>query len=77
VLLSQVPRLDAGNEDAALRFVQLVDEFYDRHVNLLLSAAARSLLACTRAAARARVRAHQLAAGGDAQRRIPGPRAPP
>jgi cell division protein ZapE len=40
VLLSQVPRFDAGNEDPALRFVQLVDEFYDRHVNLLLSAAA-------------------------------------
>jgi cell division protein ZapE len=40
VLLSNVPRLDAGREDAALRFVQLVDEFYDRHVNLLLSAAA-------------------------------------
>jgi cell division protein ZapE len=40
VLLSSVPRLDAGKEDPALRFVQLVDEFYDRHVNLLLSAAA-------------------------------------
>ena len=40
VLLSNVPRLDAGKEDATLRFVQLVDEFYDRHVNLLLSAAA-------------------------------------
>ena len=40
VLLSNVPRLDAGSEDPALRFVQLVDEFYDRHVNLLLSAAA-------------------------------------
>ena len=40
VLLSSVPRLDAGREDPALRFVQLVDEFYDRHVNLLLSAAA-------------------------------------
>ena len=40
VLVSDVPRLDAGSEDAALRFVQLVDEFYDRHVNLLLSAAA-------------------------------------
>jgi cell division protein ZapE len=43
VLLSNVPRLDAGREDAALRFVQLVDEFYDRHVNLLLSAAADPL----------------------------------
>ena len=43
VLLSNVPRLDAGKEDPALRFVQLVDEFYDRHVNLLLSAAADPL----------------------------------
>jgi len=40
VLLSNVPRLDANSEDPALRFVTLVDEFYDRHVNLLLSAAA-------------------------------------
>lgn len=43
VLLSNVPRLDAGREDAARRFVYLVDEFYDRHVNLLLSAAADPL----------------------------------
>ena len=40
VLMSNVPRLGVGSEDPALRFVQLVDEFYDRHVNLLLSAAA-------------------------------------
>ena len=40
VLLSNVPRLEVVREDAALRFVQLIDEFYDRHVNLLLSAAA-------------------------------------
>ena len=38
VLVSGVPRFDGGNEDAARRFVYLVDEFYDRHVNLLLSA---------------------------------------
>ena len=43
VLLSNVPRLDAGMEEAARRFVYLVDEFYDRHVNLLLSAAADPL----------------------------------
>jgi len=43
VLLSNVPRLDGSKEDPALRFVQLVDEFYDRHVNLLLSAAADPL----------------------------------
>ena len=40
VLVSNVPVFDALNEDAAKRFVLLVDEFYDRHVNLLASAAA-------------------------------------
>jgi len=43
VLLSNVPRLGRDSEDAARRFVYLVDEFYDRHVNLLLSAAADPL----------------------------------
>jgi cell division protein ZapE len=43
VLLSNVPRLGRDSEDAARRFVHLVDEFYDRHVNLLLSAAADPL----------------------------------
>lgn len=43
VLLTDVPRFDAGNEDAARRFVYLIDELYDRHVNLLLSAAADPL----------------------------------
>jgi len=40
VLISDVPVFDAQTEDAAKRFVLLVDEFYDRHVNLLASAAA-------------------------------------
>jgi len=39
VVLSDVPVFDAGNEDAAKRFIGLVDELYDRHVNLLVSAA--------------------------------------
>lgn len=39
VVLSDVPMFDAQNEDAAKRFILLVDELYDRHVNLLLSAA--------------------------------------
>ena len=43
VLISNVPRLGRDSEDAARRFVHLVDEFYDRHVNLLLSAAADPL----------------------------------
>jgi cell division protein ZapE len=40
VFVSAVPHFDGSNEDAALRFVHLVDELYDRNVNLLLSAAA-------------------------------------
>jgi len=39
VLLSGVPRLDETQEDAARRFIALVDEFYDRRVNLIVSAA--------------------------------------
>ena len=40
VLLGGVPTFDAGNEDAARRFVNLVDEFYDRQVTLVCTAAA-------------------------------------
>jgi cell division protein ZapE len=40
VLVSNVPRFDQFRDDAAKRFVHLVDEFYDRNVNLVLSAAA-------------------------------------
>jgi cell division protein ZapE len=40
VIVSNVPQFNAYSEDAAKRFVQLVDEFYDRHVKLVLSAAA-------------------------------------
>ena len=43
VLLSDVPRMGSDREEAARRFVYLVDEFYDRQVNLLLSAAADPL----------------------------------
>jgi len=39
VIVSGVPRFDATNEDAARRFIALVDEFYDRNVKLILSAA--------------------------------------
>ena len=40
ILVSNVPTFDASSENAARRFIALVDEFYDRNVNLILSAAA-------------------------------------
>lgn len=40
IIVSNVPQFTVYSEDAAKRFVQLVDEFYDRHVKLVLSAAA-------------------------------------
>lgn len=39
VLLGDVPVLDAQRDDAARRFVTLIDELYDRHVNLICTAA--------------------------------------
>jgi cell division protein ZapE len=40
VLVSNVPRFDATLENQTRRFIALVDEFYDRRVKLILSAAA-------------------------------------
>jgi cell division protein ZapE len=38
VILSGVPLLDRTREDQARRFIALVDEFYDRHVKLIVAA---------------------------------------
>jgi cell division protein ZapE len=40
VLLQQVPVFTGANDDQARRFINLVDEFYDRGVKLVLSAEA-------------------------------------
>lgn len=39
VLVSDVPKFTSATEDQARRFISLVDEFYDRGVKLILSAA--------------------------------------
>jgi cell division protein ZapE len=40
VLVGGIPVMDARSDDAARRLVTLVDELYDRHVNLVCTAAA-------------------------------------
>jgi len=40
VMISDIPRLGEENTDEARRFVNLVDEFYDRRVKLIVSAEA-------------------------------------
>ena len=40
MLVSSVPLLDDERNDAALRFMHLVDTLYDRNVNLVASAEA-------------------------------------
>ncbi len=39
VLLSGIPAFDAAKDDQARRFINLVDEFYDRNVKMVLAAA--------------------------------------
>ncbi len=40
VFLSDIPSFDAHNDDAARRFVSLIDELYDQRVKLVATAAA-------------------------------------
>ena len=37
-MLSEVPRMPESCNDPALRFIHLVDNLYDRNVNLVMSA---------------------------------------
>ncbi len=38
IFISDIPQMDDGQNDKAKRFINMIDEFYDRNVNLLSSA---------------------------------------
>jgi len=40
VLISNIPLMDSNMDDAARRFINMIDTFYDMHVNIVVSAAA-------------------------------------
>ncbi len=40
VLVSGIPVFDSSTDDSARRFIEMIDEFYDRNVTLIVSAAA-------------------------------------
>lgn len=40
IIISNVPVMDADSDDRARRFVNMIDEFYDRNVKVIMSAAA-------------------------------------
>jgi len=40
VFISHIPEFTRSNDNAARRFIMLIDEFYDRNVNIVVSAAA-------------------------------------
>ena len=40
IMISEIPIMSSMQNDAARRFVNMIDEFYDRHVNLIVSAEA-------------------------------------
>jgi len=41
VFISNIPQLNDGHNDRAKRFINMIDEFYDRNINLLCSAQTR------------------------------------
>ena len=77
VIVSDVPVLDSDHENEARRFIALVDELYDRHVNLIISAAAPPAELYRGERLSYAIPTHGESADGDAERGIPRERAHP
>ena len=71
VVLSNVPKMSAGQASEARRFTWLVDVLYDHRVKLLLSAEVPAAGAVCGRGAFERIHAHRVTAGRDAVARLP------
>ena len=76
VLVSGIPVLDNAENDPARRLINLVDEFYDRGVKLIVSAEAAPEDIYTGKRPGLRVRAHREPPAGNGQPRLPRRPAP-
>ena len=75
-IIANVPVFGEDADNAARRFISVIDEFYDRGVNVIISAAAAPAELYKRRETQVRVPAHREPAHRDAERGIPGARAP-
>ncbi len=76
VLISNVEQMGVTKDDMARRFINLVDEFYDRSVKLIISAEVELKRSLQRRPAGVRIPAHPQSSAGNAVPRIPDASAP-
>ena len=71
VIITGVPELNSRSDDAARRFIALVDEFYDRRVKLIIAADRIADRALYRGAAALRIRTRSESLDRNAVQRLP------
>ena len=67
VIVADIPKMGPDSQDKAVRFVTMIDDFYEKKVKFICSAAAAPGEALSRGRRRLRIPAHRLAAHGDAE----------
>ena len=77
VFVSDVPVFGADHEDEARRFIALVDELYERNVNLVALGSRRTRAALCRHPPAPALRAHRESPDRDAERAVSRARTPP
>ena len=76
VIIANVPVFEDSADNAARRFISVIDEFYDRGVNVIISAGGAPAELYKRRKTQVRVPAHLEPAHRNAEQGIPGAGAP-